>query len=201
MKTMINYKYLCMIVVASLVSCSDMNDLHQPYLDHGEHIYAAKVDRVLVRPGDGRIQLDLYYAAQRVKECVIYWSVRQNSAVRTLPASGVDGVPVILDDMPEGSYSFEIVTRDMYGNESLAVEASGKSYGESYKAGLFNIRYSSITKTGEETTIVWKNAEHATEIEFTYETMSGDEKTIKIPVTLDAKTVLTDNKPGGISIM
>lgn len=131
-----NYNYLWIVLISFLVSCSDMNDLHQPYLDQGEHIYAAKVDAVVVRPGNERIQLDLFYTAQRIKECVIYWNVRQNSLVKELPASGVNGVPVLLEDMPEGTYSFEIVTKDLYGNESLVVEASGKSYGNSYKSGL-----------------------------------------------------------------
>lgn len=197
MKTMINYKYLWIVLMAFLVSCSEMNELHQPYLDQGEHIYAAKVDEVVVRPGDGRIQLDLFYTAQRIKECVIYWNVRQNSIVKELPASGIDGVPVILEEMPEGTYSFEVVTKDLYGNESLVVEASGKSYGDSYKSGLFNIRYSSITTVGDATTIAWKNIEFATNIEFTYETVDGGEKTLMIPVTIDGKTILTDSKPGG----
>lgn len=75
-------------------------------------------------PRNERIQLDLFYTAQRIKECVIYWNVRQNSLVKELPASGVNGkIPVLLEDMPEGTYSFEIVTKDLYGNESLVVEA------------------------------------------------------------------------------
>lgn len=45
-----NYNYLWIVLISFLVSCSDMNDLHQPYLDQGEHIYAAKVDAVVVRP-------------------------------------------------------------------------------------------------------------------------------------------------------
>ena len=173
-----NYNYLWIVLISFLVSCSDMNDLHQPYLDQGEHIYAAKVDAVVVRPGNERIQLDLFYTAQRIKECVIYWNVRQNSLVKELPASGVNGVPVLLEDMPEGTYSFEIVTKDLYGNESLVVD-------------------SSITKSGEQTIITWRNVEFATEIEFTYETATEGEKTIMIPVTIDGKTILTDNKPGG----
>ena len=160
-----NYNYLWIVLISFLVSCSDMNDLHQPYLDQGEHIYAAKVDAVVVRPGNERIQLDLFYTAQRIKECVIYWNVRQNSLVKELPASGVNGVPVLLEDMPEGTYSFEIVTKDLYGNE--------------------------------QTIITWRNVEFATEIEFTYETATEGEKTIMIPVTIDGKTILTDNKPGG----
>ena len=63
-----NYNYLWIVLISFLVSCSDMNDLHQPYLDQGEHIYAAKVDAVVVRPGNERIQLDLFYTAQRIKE-------------------------------------------------------------------------------------------------------------------------------------
>ena len=66
-----NYNYLWIVLISFLVSCSDMNDLHQPYLEQGEHIYAAKVDAVVVRPGNERIQLDLFYTAQRIKECYL----------------------------------------------------------------------------------------------------------------------------------
>ena len=34
------------VVALSLVSCSKMNDLHKPYLEKGETVYAAKVDSV-----------------------------------------------------------------------------------------------------------------------------------------------------------
>ncbi len=190
-----NYNYLWIVLISFLVSCSDMNDLHQPYLDQGEHIYAAKVDAVVVRPGNERIQLDLFYTAQRIKECVIYWNVRQNSLVKRACR-----LPVLMvfrycwKICLKALILFEIVTKDLYGNESLVVEASGKSYGNSYKSGLINARYSSITKSGEQTIITWRNVEFATEIEFTYETATEGEKTIMIPVTIDGKTILTDNK-------
>ena len=92
-----NYNYLWIVLISFLVSCSDMNDLHQPYLDQGEHIYAAKVDAVVVRPGNERIQLDLFYTAQRIKRvCYLLECSSEFSGKKSLPASGVNGVPVLL---------------------------------------------------------------------------------------------------------
>ena len=42
-----NYFSFCLFfIVLGLQGCSEMNDLHQPYLDEGEYIYAEKVDTI-----------------------------------------------------------------------------------------------------------------------------------------------------------
>lgn len=197
MKKIINYNYLWILSLAFLSACSDMNELHQPYLDMGEHIYAAKINSAVARSGNKRIQLDLFYTAQRIKKCCIYWNVRQDSLELDLPASGKDGIPVIFKDLAEGTYSFEVVTLDKDGNRSLPVEATGRAYGSNYEGSLSNIKIASIDRVEAVTTILWKNIEFATEIEFTYDTTAGKKNTIKIPIVIGTKTLLTDALPEG----
>lgn len=197
MKKNINRSCLWLLFLSPLSACSDMNELHQPFLDKGEYIYAAKIDKAVAHPGNCRLQLDLIYSAQRIKKCVIYWDVRQDSLLQDLPESGKEGVPIMINNLAEGDYSFEVVTQDKNGNRSLPVESNGKVYGANYQGSLINIKVESVKTVGGITTILWKNIEFASEIEFTYETNSGENKTIMIPVIYNTKTVLTDNKAKG----
>lgn len=49
------------VVALSLVSCSKMNDLHKPYLEKGETVYAAKVDSVKAFVGVNSQVLDILF--------------------------------------------------------------------------------------------------------------------------------------------
>ena len=157
MKLRIIYGLFSFILACSLLACSDMNDLHQEYLDEGERIYAAKVDSIFVRPGDGREQIDLYYSAQRITKCVVYWNVRMDSIEFQLPPKGNGGVPIILENMPEDNYAFEIFTFDKYNNRSLVVEASGRVYGHNYKSSLVNPSISNAEFANGNAVIEWGN--------------------------------------------
>src|SRR4051812_45242134 len=70
-------------IVIVFMDCSDMNDLHQPFLDRGEITYAAKVDSVATHLGKNRIQFELIVKSQRIKTVRIYWNdyMDQNSDV------------------------------------------------------------------------------------------------------------------------
>ena len=131
---------LLMLLAIASQSCTDMNDLTDKYLDEGEIVYAAKVDSVGVRAGENRIQLDIYVKAQRVENLRVYWNNYEDSV--DVEIGGKTGVfPVILDDMPESGYLFQLVSFDKFGNRSLEYEATGSSYGENYKNGLSNRSY------------------------------------------------------------
>jgi hypothetical protein len=127
-----------LLTALTVFSCSKMNDVHQEYLDRGETVYAAKVDSIIVRTGNKRAQLDLYYSINRIKKCVIYWNVRNDSLVVDLPAPNPNGHSVILNNLSEGSYAFEIFTVDGSNNRSLVVETSGRVYGDNYAISLAN---------------------------------------------------------------
>lgn len=151
------YRFISFACVVSLFACSDMNDLHQDYLDQGEKINAPKVDSVFVRSGDGREQLDLYYSAQRITKCKIYWNVRGDSINFELPSRGDSGVSLIMENMDENIYSFEIITYDKYNNPSLVVEATGRVYGDNYKSSLINPSISNAEFVDGNAVIEWGN--------------------------------------------
>ena len=157
MKLKYIYGLIAVVFVSFFTACSDMNDLHQIYLDQGEKIYAAKIDSVFIRPGDGREQLDLFYNAQRIVKCKIYWNVRTDSMEFELPSRGNSGISVRLENMEEGNYGYEIFTFDKFENSSLVVEASGKVYGENYKSSLINPSVSNAEFVDGNAVIEWGN--------------------------------------------
>ena len=70
----------CLALMAFITqSCSKMNDLHDPYLNEGEIIYAAKVDSVAPGAGNKRIQLQMFVISQRIETMRIYWNDYKDS--------------------------------------------------------------------------------------------------------------------------
>ncbi len=182
-------------------ACSDMNDVHQQYLDQGERIYATKVDSVQVRPGDGRIRLDLFYKTQRIKACTVYWNGRTDSLKTGLPEPADGPAPVMLKDMEENSYSFEIVTFDKDDNRSLSVEAVGEVYGDSYKSSLLNIKIAGARMAGPDAEIAWEETDSESGIcgvQVRYKNVPGGEKDTVISITpgTGAWSVLPGYLPG-----
>lgn len=106
------------VVALSLVSCSKMNDLHKPYLEKGETVYAAKVDSVKALVGVNSQVLDIFVPANRVSRGVVRWNLGQDSLEFSLPASLVSPVRVVVPGLEEGNYTYDIVTYDSYNNKS-----------------------------------------------------------------------------------
>jgi len=120
--------------IALVVSCDDMNDSYQKYLDAGERIYLGKTDSLTAIPDIGKVKLIWYFNADpKIEYTVIYWNSRQDSIVHPLnrTVSGIqkDSVTIVLE---EGNYFFELVNKNSLGHRSLPVTVQGKSYGASF---------------------------------------------------------------------
>lgn len=187
------------IVLLTAGGCSDMNSLHQSYLDEGEYIYAPKIDSCHVRPGNNREQLDLYFSTQRIVKGVIYWNQKNDSSIVSFPALNKEVFEVILPEMPEGDYTFELITYDKFGNSSLPLEIIGKVYGDDYIASLLNRSVEVSTEVNEEgvikTILKWGDAENTYGTHLKYTTIDDNEVEKIIPEE-EQETILTDNKPG-----
>lgn len=124
-------------------SCSKMNDKHQEYIDRGETIYAARVDSVKVHPGQYRMDLYFYYAAQRIKQGTLSWfdNITSEQHEQVIQFDSPDGTknPVVirLENLGETDYVYDLVTEDEFGNKGLVTEFSGKAYGTNYSSGLY----------------------------------------------------------------
>ncbi|RHU28091.1 hypothetical protein DXD68_09310 [Parabacteroides sp. TM07-1AC] len=142
-KNIVSMIVLSMVVL--MTACDGMNDLHVGYLEEGERIYAAKVDSVSPGAGKLRVNMEVFIKSQRINKLRIYWNSYQDSLDYMINENkGVFNIMV--ENLPEREYLFQIVSFDKYGNHSLPVEVTSRTYGESYRSTLSNRIISSLKK-------------------------------------------------------
>lgn len=137
-----------LLLMVLMVSCDDMNSIHQKYFDWGEDIYTGVVDSLKVYPGYEKLQFEWEVNADpRITKTVIYWNQREDSVVVDVnrTQSGRLQMSYLLEDISEGDYIFELITRDNHGHFSLPREVVVTIYGDSYLQALRNRTVSSIT--------------------------------------------------------
>ncbi len=191
------FKYINILIILVMVmlivpSCSKMNDLHQPYLDEGEIIYAAKVDSVAPGAGNARIQLQMFIISQRIETVRIFWNDYKDST--DVAVANQTGVKTkILTGMPEKSYIFQFVSLDKFGHRSLPFETVGKVYGPNFQSTLTNrVIKSQTTLVNGKITIVWSGTvDKGVRCDLTYTNTANQQVTRKVPMT-ENTTILTD---------
>ncbi len=167
-----------------LFSCEDMMDVHKDFIKGGEKIYAPQVDSVAFSSGNQRVQFEYWlYDAPHVRSINVYWNEGSDSleipVQRTeTEFSGVlcDSGKVIINNLPEGSYTFYVKTFDSFGNSSLKVNGFANSYGANYEASLKNRRVKDISQyaVDGDATIEWYIAsEEMTGVEVRYTKKNG----------------------------
>ncbi len=188
------YLFLSLIIVFSQ-SCSDMNDMHNEYLQ-GEHVYAEKVDSVKALAGNERIRFEMFISSQRIETMRIFWNNYQDSTQASI-GQVADTVSVVLDNMEEKSYIFQFVSLDKFGNKSLPFEVKGIVYGSTFQSTILNRSIKSITPVIDgEVTIRWAGATDKTlNSEIKYINLNEEEATYRVP-TDESVTVLNDFSSG-----
>ena len=186
------------ISVLFFTSCDDFMDVHKEYIEGGEIIYAPKPDSVNFIAGEGRILFNCRtYNAPNVRSVDVYWNDRLDSLIIPVELStGYDSISVILDNMEEKSYTFNIQTTDNFGHKSLFVTSFGTSYGDTYRATLNDRGIKSLSLSDKEGTIEWYSAPlHLVRNEIRYIKNDGSQTTVKIS-SIDNLAKLPDVKPG-----
>lgn len=186
------------VSVLFFTSCDDFMDVHKEYIEGGEIIYAPKPDSVNFIAGEGRILFNCRtYNAPNVRSVDVYWNDRLDSLIIPVELStGYDSISVILDNMEEKSYTFNIQTTDNFGHKSLFVTSFGTSYGDVYRATLNDRGIKSLSLSDKEGTIEWYSAPvHLVCNEIRYIKTDGSQTTVKIS-SIDNLAKLPDVKPG-----
>ncbi len=133
-----NILYIILSFGFLIAGCTDMNDVSKKFLTE-EIRYAGSPDTIKVLSGNERVKLHFRITDATVSSMSIYWNNR--SSVLNLPVK-MDVCPkafeIEIPNLPEGSYSFEIVTKDTLGNNSIVSRAVGKVYGPEYYKYLLN---------------------------------------------------------------
>jgi hypothetical protein len=169
-----------------------MNDLHQPYLDEGEIIYAAKVDSVAPGAGNTRIQLQMFIISQRIEKVRIFWNDYKDSTDVAV-ANQIGVKTKMLNNMAEKSYIFQFVSLDKFGHRSLPFETVGKVYGPNFQSTLTNRVIKSQTKlVNGNVTIEWSGTvDKGVRCDLMYTNTANQQVTRKVPMT-EITTILKD---------
>lgn len=189
----------CLAIACGMIaaSCSDINEMHQEWLDRGETIYAGKIDMLSARGGVGRIQIegDAKYA-QMAEKCV----VRYNDVVKEFQLADItdgDGkIAILLEDLEEGNYQFFVNTLDKSGNRSIVEQCFGYSYGENY-AGIQNPKRVVSSSAGfSGATLVWNTVGNAAKVRLDYWTKDLQPASLELPGDVES-TLIEDWEWGG----
>lgn len=135
-----NIAVIIVLGVWMISACDSMTSSYEKHSKEGEIIYTGKADSIQVYPGKNRVKLSwLLLMDPMVTKARVYWNQREDSVdVKIQRGEGVDTVTVMIEEMEERSYNFEIVTSDDQGNTSVPVTALGDVYGARYQSSLLN---------------------------------------------------------------
>ncbi len=196
-------KYLGLLfasIYMAFLSCSDMNDKHDIYLQDGEILYIGRLDSALILPGQERFVLRYWITDPRAKELKIFWDEKSDSLVVPIPEhQASDSIDVLVGDnsfiIPEGSYTFQIVTTDGEGLTSVDFDMIGNVYGAQFQATLVErfVKETTFDPDSNQLTIKWGDPSSTRDIgvELTY--YEGEmEKIIKI-FNEDGTQTILDN--------
>lgn len=175
-------KYISSLIVACalLFSCDKMMDVHKPFIEGGEKVYALKLDNVNFYAGHNQVYFKFYMAnTTNIKTVDIYWD--NDSLIIPMPAHGSSIVTVPATE--EKSYSFQVRTTDIFGNHSLWSTGFANSYGDYFQASLVERSVKSfevIDNTDAE--ITWfPPASNLVRSEVRYTDEGGEERILNVP--------------------
>lgn len=146
--------------IGALISCDGMDATYKEFIEEGPIVYIGKVDSLKAYAGRNRVMLE--------------WQKLLDPQV-------------VVEDLAEGSYVFEICTYDTYGNSSIMSEVPCAVYGDVYEKLLFNTKVKTAVLKNDVLTVTFAASLEPTFFasEITYMSSEGKNKTVllKAPAT------------------
>ncbi len=117
----INYLLLITTLFLSLLSCGDMDETYRHFWNHGEKVYPAPADSLKLFSGKNRVAMSwIIKGDPNVKKAKIYWNNNTDSLVVPLQSTGkIDSLYLLINDLAEGTYSFDVFTFNGNGDKSV----------------------------------------------------------------------------------
>jgi len=123
-------KFLALIGLVGAFSCGDMDSIHEDYLQ-GEQVYAGKLDTLKIRPGYYRAQLEGQTQFLGNSNQIIIEYDDQTEVYDINTENIENGIyKMILPDLDEKSYEFNVTTQDELGNLSVSQIVAGSAVGD-----------------------------------------------------------------------
>lgn len=177
--------FLLIFGIAAFSSCEKMDSSYAEFLDGGEKIYSGRPDSLHAVAGKGRIKLvwDLI-ADPKIVKCKVFWNNKKDSV--EVPVEGLVGrerFGVVIPNLTEGTYTFEVYSYDSKGNTSIKIEAIGNAYGDNFEASIFNRPLDSAVYVvdSKKLAVTWFGANaQAVVLDLVYTDLANKEKTLHI---------------------
>lgn len=122
------------------MSCEDKID-PLTFIGNGELRYPGKVNNVQYLAGENRLRIQVNFGPDpNVDKMIVFWNMKKDSSIVHVDrASLIDNkMEVLIDNLPESVYNFEIYTYDKFNNRSVPVYLTGRTYGTRYTSVLNN---------------------------------------------------------------
>ena len=187
------------MILAYLVSfsCDDMESIHKNYLN-GENIYAGKLDSLEVRPGYKRVELNgLTNFLGNSSNLIVTYEEREE--IFKIDDDLGDVMSVIIDDLEEKTYEFNVRTSDESGNLSVPQSVAGFAVGDIFISNQDPRKIINFSSNADGTFANFygnSDSEHVIFTELNYET-ENSENFVDTIFYEDNSIKLNDFKPLG----
>ena len=178
------------LILVSVSGCYSIDDTQKEWTDKGETIYVGKLDSLQVRSGMNRVEIvgDTRYL-RTAETCTVRYdvmdeqglSVEKVNEYKIADVVGDDGkARLIVDGLESGSYYFDVMTFDAYGNRSVPSQVYGVAYGEEDVMVETPRRITAVTPRPDgSVNIEWNDAE-CTYVDMVYDDAEGKEQSMRI---------------------
>jgi hypothetical protein len=172
--------FLCVLGLF-IYSCEDVESTYSDFLEGGEITYPGKADSIIAYPGDYRIKLSwLLMSDPTVTQSKVFWNNKNDSIEISFERiHEIDTISVLLTNMDERAYTFDIYNYDVDGNKSVKAEALGTVYGDIYRSTLLNRFVQNVSLDNDDLWVEWGVAEETSVgQQITFYDVSGDSHSI-----------------------
>lgn len=184
MKNIFNIITAGCLVLATLYSCSKMDE-YKKYVPDKPKVYPGMADSVTVLPGNNRVKLQwIHKSDPTITSAKVFWNGRADSV--TVPVNrtqGVDTVSVIINNLDETSYTFDVFTYDKENNRSVPATKTGKVYGAKYHQALQNRTVTAVNLIAPANmlVVVWAEADTVNvDTKVFYTDAAGEEQVFRL---------------------
>ena len=182
-------KYLTCFFLVSVglyMSSCTKEDAYKKITKDGEIYYPGRADTVLVHGGNNRIKLQVVLGNDPlITKVRAFWNNHADSTeVDVVKTTGKDTVDLLINNLSQGTYSFDVYTYTGPKAKSIVKQGTGMVYGDNYLKVLSNrtLKTLSYSLDGSKLFIDWNSPlEGEKSIELKYTTETGTTQTMVIP--------------------
>lgn len=193
------YFLLVLLVGLGLGSCKNQDDIYMEFVKKGGNVYPEKTNNLRAYVGYKRIKL-VWDAPKdpSVKTAKVYWDNKTMVKDINYSAFPGDKVELIVDNLEERTYTFQLINFDTNGNQSMVSEVIAAPYAENWLVTHAERTVTAAEIKGTDAEIKMNfGTNEMIATRFRYINADGD--TIELEETLDAysSTILFPNAISG----